>query len=92
MYSRVLRNGQQIRRFTVVDTGTSGWEVQDQTDASTVKRRVFADWHRVERAIALFESEEEVLRGRGWVLGLMEPLRAGEPRRGRVLPFDEAVS
>jgi hypothetical protein len=26
------------------------------------------------------------------VLGLMEPLRAGESRRGRVLPFDEAVS
>jgi hypothetical protein len=91
MYSRVLRHGQQVRRFTVIDTGTSGWEIQDQADAGAVRRRIFGDWHRVERAIALFESEQETLRGLGWVPGQIEPVRTGHAGRGRVLPLDEAV-
>ena len=67
MYTRSLRKEFHTRMFTIRPAGASGWEVRDQTDGSIVKRAVYDDWHRVERALALFQREEEALRAGGWV-------------------------
>jgi hypothetical protein len=67
MYARLLRKAAQIRRFTIRNTGTAGWEVLDQQDADVVKSVVYDDWHRVERAKCVFALEAARLREAGWV-------------------------
>jgi len=41
-------------RMTIVQT-RSGWEVRQERDGHVVKRVTYVDWHRVERALQLFE-------------------------------------
>jgi len=66
MYQSAFRHHQQTRQFTIRYTERFGWEVIDQTDARIVRRAVYKDWHRVERALALIRTEEEALEKRGW--------------------------
>lgn len=66
MYARFLRKAAHTRRFTVRDTGTSGWEVLDEKDSKVVKSVLYDDWHRVERAKASFALEALTLREAGW--------------------------
>jgi hypothetical protein len=40
--------------------------VVDATDAQVVRRAVYQDWHRVERAIAMIKYQEGLLRRAGW--------------------------
>jgi hypothetical protein len=67
MYARLLRKAAHIRRFTIRDTGTSGWQVLDEQDSKVVKSVLYDDWHRVERAKAAFALEASMLREAGWV-------------------------
>jgi len=67
MYARRLRKAAHTRRFTIRNTGTSGWQVQDEQDSTIVKSVLYDDWHRVERAIAAFSVEIAMLRESGWV-------------------------
>ena len=67
MFARSLRNAVHIRRFTIRPVDASGWEVRDETDGDVLKRVLYSDWHRVERAIAAFSKEAETLRAGGWV-------------------------
>ncbi len=67
MYARHLRNAAHVRRFTIRDTGTSGWQVLDEQDSRIVKSVLYDDWHRVERAKAAFAIEALTLREAGWV-------------------------
>lgn len=67
MYARLLRKAAHIRRFTIRDTGTSGWQVLDEQDTKVVKSVLYDDWHRVERAKAAFALEASLLREAGWV-------------------------
>jgi hypothetical protein len=41
--------------------------VRDENDHGVLKRVIYRDWHRVERAIAIFEQEEAELEAAGWV-------------------------
>ena len=66
MYARLLRKAAHVRRFTIRDTGTSGWQVLDEQDAKVVKSVLYDDWHRVERARAAFALEAATLREAGW--------------------------
>jgi hypothetical protein len=66
MYARQLRKAAHTRRFTIRDTGTSGWEVLDEQDSRVVKSVLYDDWHRVERAKAAFAVEALTLRDAGW--------------------------
>jgi hypothetical protein len=66
MYDSALRKQLQMRRFTIRHV-QPGWEVRDESDHGVLKRRIYKDWHRVERAIARFEQEEAVLEAAGWV-------------------------
>jgi hypothetical protein len=66
MYSTALRRQLQVRRFTIRHV-RPGWEVRDENDRGVLKRVIYRDWHRVERAIAIFEQEEAELEADGWV-------------------------
>jgi hypothetical protein len=66
MYSRTFRKAQQERRFSIVDAGSEGWEVRDEQDHHVVRRIVYDDWHRVERARLAFTYEGEQLKSAGW--------------------------
>ena len=66
MYDTSLRNQLHVRRFTIRHV-RPGWEVRDESDDGIVKRMIYKDWHRVERAIAMFEQEEAMLEAEGWV-------------------------
>ena len=66
MYATSLRNQLHVRRFTIRHVHP-GWEVRDENDAGILKRVIYKDWHRVERAIAMFEQEEAMLEAAGWV-------------------------
>jgi hypothetical protein len=65
MYSTALRHQLQVRRFTIRHV-RPGWEVRDENDGGILKRVIYKDWHRVERAIAIFEQEEAELEAAGW--------------------------
>ena len=67
MYTQLFRRAAETRRFIIRKTGTRGWEVLDETDSTVLKRVRYEDWHRVERAIAVFAAEATALRESGWV-------------------------
>jgi hypothetical protein len=66
MYARTYRKADQERRFSIADAGADGWEVRDERDRQVVKRVVYDDWHRVERARMAFAHEGEKLKDAGW--------------------------
>ena len=66
MYATSLRKQLQLRRFTIRHV-RPGWEVRDENDHEVLKQVIYKDWHRVERAIAMFEQEEAALEASGWV-------------------------
>jgi hypothetical protein len=69
MYARSFRKAAHTRRFSIRDTGTSGWEVLDEKDSKVLKSVLYDDWHRVERAKAAFALEANQLRDSGWIEG-----------------------
>jgi hypothetical protein len=40
----------------VVRQTREGWEVRTERDGTVIKRRVYTDWHRVERAVQWFDQ------------------------------------
>lgn len=66
MFDMSLRHADHIRRFSISLKGTSGWEVRCEDDLALTRHDVYQDWHRVERALALFEREVLELREQGW--------------------------
>lgn len=66
MYVRSLRHTAHTRRFSIRPADTLGWEVRDERDEET-SRRIYQDWHRVERAIAVFALEALRLKAGGWI-------------------------
>jgi hypothetical protein len=66
MYARTFRKAEQERRFSIVDAGPAGWEVKDEQNSRVVRRIVYDDWHRVERARMAFAHEGEKLKDAGW--------------------------
>jgi hypothetical protein len=66
MYARTLRKADHERRFSIVDAGASGWEVRHEQDRNIVKRVLYNDWHRVERARMAIAAEAEILKSSGW--------------------------
>ena len=65
MFSITLRKAEKTRRYSISSLGHSGWEVTQEREGET--RHVFYDdWHRVERALAIFRLEVSELTARGW--------------------------
>ncbi len=67
MYARTLRKDDQTHRFTISDAGASGWEVREEDGEKLVKRVVYSDWHRVERARMAFLAFAAAMTEAGWV-------------------------
>jgi hypothetical protein len=66
MFALRLRHADHVRRYTISSVGIAGWEVRLEEDSTLRRRDLYQDWHRVERAIALFEQEADSLREQGW--------------------------
>jgi hypothetical protein len=66
MYARTFRKAEQERRFVILNAGSLGWEVRHEQDREIVRRVVYDDWHRVERARLVFSQEGERLKDEGW--------------------------
>ena len=68
MVDVLLRHAHQLRRFSIrEEDGREGWEVLEETEGGIVRRVRYDDWHRVERAKAVFDLTAESLRRQGWV-------------------------
>jgi hypothetical protein len=66
MYARTLRKAEQERRFSIIDAGSAGWEVRHEEDRQVVKRVLYDNWHRVERARMAIAQEARTLKDEGW--------------------------
>ncbi len=66
MFSVRLRRANQVRDYRIRDAGADGWEVRLEENRAVRRLERYQDWHRVERALALFKREVSDLRARGW--------------------------
>jgi hypothetical protein len=66
MYQRVLRKASTTRRFTITHLRSQGWDVREEQDSRVLRRSVYQDWHRVERASLAFSLEAQSLIANGW--------------------------
>jgi hypothetical protein len=65
MYALSLRRADHVRHYSI-SAGSAGWEVKLEEDRTLRRLDHYRDWHRVERAMALFEREVLDLTSRGW--------------------------
>lgn len=68
MFAKELTNAGHIRRFTIRDEGSDGWEVRVEQDSTLVRRVYYTDWHRVERALSSLTREVSDLEDGGWTV------------------------
>lgn len=67
MFQLSLRFADHIRRYSISAVEPSGWEVKFEEDRELRRRDLYQDWHRVERALALFKREVIALTENGWL-------------------------
>ena len=66
MFSIVLRHDASTRRYSISTLGDAGWEVVLEREGELPHHVWYHDWHRVERALAMFRLEVSELTARGW--------------------------
>ena len=66
LLERRLVNRDRVRRF-VVKQETRGWDVREEEDANVIREAHVSDWHRVERALQLFNRTANALETDGWI-------------------------
>jgi hypothetical protein len=66
MFDLRLRRAHHSRRYSIVSAGPSGWLVSLEEDLHLRRHHCYHDWHRVERALALFRLEVMNLKESGW--------------------------
>jgi len=66
MFARELQQAGHTRKFSIVDKGNAGWEVRDVQDDRVLKEICYTDWHRVERALNMFNLQIDELESKGW--------------------------
>jgi hypothetical protein len=54
MLTRVFTHAGHTDRFTVTRS-QAGWDVREERDNNVVRKASYQDWHRVERAMQVFE-------------------------------------
>lgn len=67
MFNKELRFAGHVKRFLISRLTGEGWEVREEEDRQVVKQVCYTDWHRVERALSLFNMEIGQLERNGWV-------------------------
>jgi hypothetical protein len=66
MFAKELRQEGHTRKFSIQELGRDGWEVREEQDDRVLKQICYTDWHRVERALHMFNLQIGELEGRGW--------------------------
>lgn len=66
MFSVSLQRDGHVRHYSIRPSGSAGWEVKLEADERLARHDNYLDWHRVERAHAVFASEVVELTARGW--------------------------
>ena len=66
MFDLRLGRADHSRHYSITSAEEWGWEVRLEEDDMVRRRDHYQDWHRVERALALFEREVRELTARGW--------------------------
>ena len=67
MFAKELKRAGHTRKFSISDTGLAGWEVRDVQDDKVLKQVHYTDWHRVERALQMFNLQIDALEDAGWI-------------------------
>jgi hypothetical protein len=65
MFSRRLTQAGHVHQFSIASSDT-GWEVREEHDSTVVRRTIYTDWRRVERAQSLFALRAHQLERTGW--------------------------
>jgi hypothetical protein len=68
MFHLRLQLAEHIRQYSVSSASPSGWDVQLEEDSELRVNQRYEDWHRVERAIAAFQRDVQLLTERGWTI------------------------
>ena len=66
MFAKELHQEGHTRKFSVSARRSDGWEIRAEEDDRVLKRAVYTDWHRVERAVSVFNLQIDELESRGW--------------------------
>jgi hypothetical protein len=66
MFARSLSRAHHTRHYSIHAGASSGWEVRLEEDQTLRRFDRYEDWHRVERALMLFEREVAELSENGW--------------------------
>ena len=66
MFALSLLRAEHVRHYSISPVAPSGWEVRCEEDETVQRLDHYEDWHRVERALKLFEREVSMLAERGW--------------------------
>jgi hypothetical protein len=66
MFSIRLQRAEHIRHYSIQPAHYAGWEVTLEEDRTLTRHVRYDDWHRVERALALFRQEVADLAAQGW--------------------------
>jgi hypothetical protein len=66
MFVKELHQAGHVRKFSIKKLGDSGWEVSDVQDERVLRQVCYTDWHRVERAVNIFNILIDDLESRGW--------------------------
>ena len=67
MFVKELYRAGHTRKFSIRDMGAGAWEVRDEQDNRVLKHVRVTDWHRVERALNMFNLQIDELEDAGWV-------------------------
>jgi len=65
MFAKELQQAGHVRKFSIIE-GIAGWEVRDVQDDRVLKQVCYTDWHRVERALHMFNLQIDELESKGW--------------------------
>jgi Fe-S cluster assembly iron-binding protein IscA len=66
MFSVSLQRDGHVRRYSIQQSGSAGWEVRLEADEEPARHDTYFDWHRVERVRDRFASEVSDLTAHGW--------------------------
>jgi len=66
MFVKELHQAGHVRKFSITKFGESGWRVCDVQDERVLRQVDYTDWHRVERAVNMFNILIDDLESRGW--------------------------
>jgi hypothetical protein len=58
MLKREYTQDGHVSRLSVSRRADAGWEVREERDNRVVRRAQLTDWHRVERALQVFELQK----------------------------------